>query len=445
MMTGAPASSAVADAGAHKGAPATAAAHGGDSNFADLLTGRSATDSTGAAATTVMDAKDTTGVKDVARAIGTRAASRPNDALIAVDDADSGTDETSATPNPKASGKGSGVDDSAAAVVAAANASATGAAPVDPNGADAREEHNPSKDESDAAIQLIAQTGWLLATATPVAVPDVDGVRTNTAPRADAASAPQAAAATGAMSALGAMVSTNASALLSNAATAKSATESHSASEAIGPASAPATALKATTAAITDATAAIVLDATGIGPGASHTGTDGQASSENSGDGPDLAALVGLLRNPVVGASTAIDSSERRLALPVLDSGWSRAVAAQVQMMASANVQNATVRLSPEHLGPLEIHIDVQATQINLNFVAAHPDTRSALEQSVPTLRALLAQGGLTLGQTQVQGETRSGSQSPPPRPRAGASIATVESPVTIAVTQNVGLIDEYA
>jgi flagellar hook-length control protein FliK len=112
--------------------------------------------------------------------------------------------------------------------------------------------------------------------------------------------------------------------------------------------------------------------------------------------------------------------------------------------MASAKVQSATLRLSPEHLGPVEVHIDMQASQINVNFVAAHPDTRSALEQSVPTLRAMLAHGGLTLGQTQVQGEARSGSQSGG-RARDNALPASGEEPITVAAVRSAGLIDEYA
>ena len=58
----------------------------------------------------------------------------------------------------------------------------------------------------------------------------------------------------------------------------------------------------------------------------------------------------------------------------------------------SANdIQSATLRLSPEHLGPVEVRIDLHDSQINVNFIAAHAETRVALEQSVPRLRAMLA------------------------------------------------------
>lgn len=189
------------------------------------------------------------------------------------------------------------------------------------------------------------------------------------------------------------------------------------------------------------------------------TDTPSSGDSDASGDGAqaspdrpraatdvsstDLAGLAQLVRGVAAG-NAQTGGIERSIATPVTDPDWSRDMATQVQMMASAKVQSATLRLSPEHLGPVEVHIDMQASQINVNFVAAHPDTRNAIEQSVPTLRAMLAHGGLTLGQTQVQGEARSGSQSGG-RGRDNTLPAAGEEPVTVAAVRSAGLIDEYA
>jgi flagellar hook-length control protein FliK len=138
-------------------------------------------------------------------------------------------------------------------------------------------------------------------------------------------------------------------------------------------------------------------------------------------------------------------TAEHAIPVPVSDPGWPHAVAAQVQLFAAANIQSATLRLSPEHLGPVEVHIDMQASQINVSFVAGHAETRSALEQSVPMLRAMLAHGGLTLGQTHVQGEARSGSQSFAARTHSLVGAVPGEETNVAAVTRTVGLIDEYA
>jgi flagellar hook-length control protein FliK len=180
----------------------------------------------------------------------------------------------------------------------------------------------------------------------------------------------------------------------------------------------------------------------GADPTFSGSGGSGGAGA-GSGASTDLTALAGLMRSSAPVSQSG--GADRAIAVPVSDSSWSHAMAAQVQLMAAANVQSATLRLSPEHLGPVEVHIDLQSSQINVNFVAAHPETRSALEQSVPTLRAMLAHGGLTLGQTQVQGEARSGSQSQPRRAAGGAVAGVEEAPIVASVSRNLGLIDEYA
>jgi flagellar hook-length control protein FliK len=188
-----------------------------------------------------------------------------------------------------------------------------------------------------------------------------------------------------------------------------------------------------------DAFAGASAGTSGSSSAASDRARDAADVSNN-----DLATIANFVSAGAVGSGPAA-LMERAIGAPVGDPGWSHAVAAQVQMMASANIQSATLRLSPEHLGPLEVHIDMQSAQINVNFIAAHPETRSALEQSVPTLRAMLAHGGLTLGQAQVRGEARSGSQSSGTPTRDGQLDASENAPVIGRISRGVGLIDEYA
>lgn len=273
-----------------------------------------------------------------------------------------------------------------------------------------------------------------------------------------------AAASTGAAAAPPAAPAAAPSAEVQNTATALAALSGNASAPDTAPASSPSTGGDKTAAAAGSSAANIAASALSdfqAVPNTLGTAADEGSSGdpESSGDGTqasperarttadvsstDLAGLAQLVRGVAAGNAQA-GGIERSIATPVTDPGWSRDVAAQVQMMASAKVQSATLRLSPEHLGPVEVHIDMQASQINVNFIAAHADTRIALEQSVPTLRAMLAHGGLTLGQTQVQGEARSGSQSGG-RARDDAVPAAGEEPVKIAAVRSAGLIDEYA
>jgi len=190
----------------------------------------------------------------------------------------------------------------------------------------------------------------------------------------------------------------------------------------------------------------------GAGPKGSGAGRGAAAAASVSAPSalPQLlqqlagaAALSGAAA-PAPGAMTLA------VPVPVSDPNWSQALAAQVQWLAGSQIQSATLKLSPEHLGPLEVRIDLQQSQVNVSFNATHADTRNALAEAMPRLRAMFAASGLALGQATVQQEPRSGAQS---HARGGGastgsaarslSAKTVE-PVAIGAIRALGLVDEY-
>lgn len=199
--------------------------------------------------------------------------------------------------------------------------------------------------------------------------------------------------------------------------------------------------------------------ATSISPLAVHgpnSGIDTNGASANAfaaarveGDhnsGTALGSgLAPMLQSLNTVTSTATASPTLSMGVPVAHSSWPNALAAQLQWMATRQVQSATLRLSPEHLGPLEVRIDVMRSQININFTAHHPDTREALAQAVPQLRQLFAAGGLNLGEATVQQEPRSSEQSLPPQPSSATTTSETVEPVANAAIQRLGLVDEYA
>jgi flagellar hook-length control protein FliK len=158
----------------------------------------------------------------------------------------------------------------------------------------------------------------------------------------------------------------------------------------------------------------------------------------------DSSGLPELVRS-FAGSATQAPSVEASISVPVANGGWPPAVAAQVHWFVSNDIQSATLRLSPEHLGPVEVRIDVHDSQVNVNFSAAHAETRAALEQTVPRLREIFAGSGLTLGQANVQQDPRPGSQSSPTPARPAFTATQAVEPVAVATPQGLGLVDEYA
>jgi flagellar hook-length control protein FliK len=71
--------------------------------------------------------------------------------------------------------------------------------------------------------------------------------------------------------------------------------------------------------------------------------------------------------------------------------------------MADKGLQSATIRLQPDHLGPVEIRLRVDADGASqVQFSAQHAHARDALEAAIPRLRELFADHGLDLRQANV-------------------------------------------
>jgi len=164
---------------------------------------------------------------------------------------------------------------------------------------------------------------------------------------------------------------------------------------------------------------------------------DAQAAPSSAQNLSDL--VRGLAPQPARAAGI-----EQNIAPPVGASEWSSALATQVHWLASNGVSSATLHLSPEHLGPVQVDIDLQSSQVNVSFTAAHADTRAALEQALPRLREMFATGGLALGQATVQQDPRSAAQSGAPG-RVTSAPESTDVPTPSPGNRSLGLVDEYA
>jgi flagellar hook-length control protein FliK len=152
----------------------------------------------------------------------------------------------------------------------------------------------------------------------------------------------------------------------------------------------------------------------------------------------DAATSSNLLRLPVVSSTVT-----RTVPVPVHDPHWPEAVATQIRWAVTDGVQSATLRLVPEHLGPVELHIELKDNQVNVNLNANQADTRQALQDSLPRLREVLAGAGIALGQASVQQESGRASQSAAPgvKPLRDDAIEPVVTHARVAL----GLVDLYA
>ncbi len=92
---------------------------------------------------------------------------------------------------------------------------------------------------------------------------------------------------------------------------------------------------------------------------------------------------------------------------------WGNALGQQLLFFMGNNLQQATLHLNPPHLGPLEVHLDMQQGQANAFFISPHAVVREAIAAALPQLQAGFAAAGLQLGQAAV---TADGGGGPFPR-----------------------------
>ena len=127
---------------------------------------------------------------------------------------------------------------------------------------------------------------------------------------------------------------------------------------------------------------------------------------------------------------------------------WAQELGVRLNWMAQQGISSASLRLSPEQLGPVEVRISVHQNTASVWFGAAQPDTRSALEQALPKLREMFSAQGLNLAHTGVSDQSARGAQSQPQAAVVPAAAALRElnaTPIASRTPVHQGLIDTYA
>lgn len=87
---------------------------------------------------------------------------------------------------------------------------------------------------------------------------------------------------------------------------------------------------------------------------------------------------------------------------PVGQPQWGEDLGQKVTWLATQRTQSAELHLNPAQLGPVEISLKLNGDQASLQFTSAHAAVRDAIEQSLPRLRDMLAESGISLGNTTV-------------------------------------------
>ncbi|MGH8084414.1 MAG: flagellar hook-length control protein FliK [Lysobacter sp.] len=198
---------------------------------------------------------------------------------------------------------------------------------------------------------------------------------------------------------------------------------------------------------------AIALDnfAKALGLAAADAGSPSVGADSGTATEPgDRSALLAPTASSSTPSTRATAALAAPLALPTdADAGFDDGFGARIGWLADQRIGRAEIRLNPEHLGAIDVRLQIDGSKVSAEFQSAHADVRHALENSVGRLRDMLGQQGLQLTHADV-GQGRGGDQGERAATAGGddlqsehdASLGDLPMPRPVLTR---GLLDEYA
>lgn len=115
---------------------------------------------------------------------------------------------------------------------------------------------------------------------------------------------------------------------------------------------------------------------------------------------PDSSRLKPEIRS--LHQASELPQTMRTLDTPMGTKGWEQGVGERIHWMLGNGLAKAEIRLNPQHLGPLEIRVNLHNEQTHVSILAQHSATRDAIEASLPRLREMFQDANLNLGNLDV-------------------------------------------
>jgi flagellar hook-length control protein FliK len=130
----------------------------------------------------------------------------------------------------------------------------------------------------------------------------------------------------------------------------------------------------------------------------------GALSSDAAMPASFAALLASLPTDPAAATAPAAAAPPVPLTnpWPIDDPAFASHLAAQVGESLVGGLERAEISVTPPEMGPIRIELSLAGDQASVTFAAAMPETRNAIEQSLPMLRSMLSEQGLVLADATV-------------------------------------------
>ncbi len=122
----------------------------------------------------------------------------------------------------------------------------------------------------------------------------------------------------------------------------------------------------------------------------------------NSLVSPLTSYATGTLSSPAQNPAGAMQGLNVPLQPLANQGAWAKGLGNRMLTMSEDGIQTARIKLYPEHLGPLEVRIQLDQDVAKVWFGTNHGQTREALESALPRLKEMFQEQGMNLVQADV-------------------------------------------
>ncbi|HVI54132.1 MAG TPA: flagellar hook-length control protein FliK [Luteibacter sp.] len=176
-------------------------------------------------------------------------------------------------------------------------------------------------------------------------------------------------------------------------------------------------------------------------------GGDLVANKDDAATDPTSASPMPLLHAPAM-AGVAAPAVQVQATQAATSPQFSQELGEQIAWMGSGEVKSARIKLHPEELGSMDVHVTMDGGKVNVAILAQHPAAVHAVQQTLSQLDTMLAHHGLSLGETNV-GQRDAGQQAPQGGSTGGqgGAVADDAASTDVVATSRVSrsLVDEVA
>ena len=137
----------------------------------------------------------------------------------------------------------------------------------------------------------------------------------------------------------------------------------------------------------------------------------GDSNPGNSGSTPAFATALAA-----TGAAngTAAPTTQPTITSAINSPNWTQDFGSRVVWLAKNDQQVAQININPPQLGPIQITISINGDQTTAAFASPHPEVRQAIQDSLPQLREMFSNAGISLGQANVGSQLPSQNRETP-------------------------------